>query len=219
MMHEKFEEFLRKPHITMEDLMYDLMDIDLYVEDDNEDQNTEEKPDDDKNADVEEPETDNNSDDEEPENIDNTDPVKQSSNDLDMTLDDTPDDELDSSDEIPEDSEDEEQEQEKDRFLYNIRQLIKIRDLLNVAINKTGEAGFSKLLKYLNRILSTVASIGDDMYERDDLVDINEKLELFMNDIVQAAKKILANYEKDDEESDEDNTLDFDFLDPTKGGN
>lgn len=250
-MNEHLIEFLKKPHSSMEELLEDLMDIDLYLEDDElssvpdidfdepdqvEDIDTEldselnefldnldgldneyekeKEPSEEPNKEEEPQEKPSSNLDKEEEPLEEPqEPV--SFNDLDKTLNNNDDDEKSDEDFGLEDEE--KKQEEKDKFLYNIRQLIKIRDLLNVAVTKTNEKEFIILTKYVNRILSTVANIGDDMYERDDIADINEKLELFMRDVVNSATKVLQKYEKEQDEENEEDTLDFDFLD-LKGG-
>lgn len=110
----------------------------------------------------------------------------------------------DSDIDIPEiDSGDE--EDIKDKFLFNLKQLIRIRDLLNVASTKTRDANFTPLIKYVNKVLQTIANIGDSIYEKDNLDEINEKLEEFSTEVVNQAIEILKKYNSDDEISAYDN--------------
>lgn len=228
MMDKQLIEFLKKPHTSMEELLEDLMDIDLYIDDDDEfkiedlgklDQ-LDEDEDEDSNKNSEPDDSLNDKDEISDEDISQQTEIDSDTfNDLDsiLNIDDNEKSEEDEDNDNDLDFDEDEQEQEKDKFLYNIRQLIKIRDLLNIAISKTNEKEFIILTKYVNRILSTVANIGDEMYEREDLAEINEKLELFMKDIVDSAKKILQDYEEEQNEEKMDDNLDFDFLD-LKGG-
>ena len=110
----------------------------------------------------------------------------------------------DSDIDIPEiDSGDE--EDIKDKFLFNLKQLIRIRDLLNVASTKTRDANFTPLIKYVNKVLQTIANIGDSIYEKDNLDEINEKLEEFSTEVVNQAIEILKKYNSDDETLSQDN--------------
>ncbi len=216
MNNEKIIELLKKQHFSIEQVLEDLMDIELYTEEDEEIQTDEEDIDAEPNVAI-------NDDKVEKEDI-SFDDLDDSFKDLDISLSDDdaekdlekdPEQIMDKDDQI-EQQPDEDEEQDKDKFLYNIRQLIKIRDLINIAITKTNEKDFIYLSKYVNKVLSTVANIGDDIYDREDLPEINAKLEEFMKDIVDSAKNILAKYQKSDKE-DKAN-IDFSFLD-LKGGN
>lgn len=93
----------------------------------------------------------------------------------------------------------------KDKFLFNLKQLIRIRDLLNMASTKTRDADFTPLIKYVNKVLQTIATIGDSIYEKDNLDEVNKKLEEFSAEVVKQAIEILKKYNSDDETLSQDN--------------
>jgi uncharacterized membrane protein YukC len=59
---------------------------------------------------------------------------------------------------------------------------------------KTKDVRFTALIKYVNKTLMTIANIGDDIYERDNLDDINKSLEEFATEVVKQAEEILDKY-------------------------
>lgn len=123
----------------------------------------------------------------------------------------TPEDILNTNDqnipETPEIDSGDEQDAEsiKDKFLFNLKQLIRIRDLLNMASTKTRDADFTPLIKYVNKVLQTIATIGDSIYEKDNLDEVNKKLEEFSAEVVKQAIEILKKYNSDDETLSQDN--------------
>jgi len=207
------EDILAEQYDDIDDLLDKLYDIDNYVDNDvlfesddlldeaDEDDQQDTDDDDQQNTDDEQ-----KPDDTQPTDNQDTDKDDEQSND---STDVTPDDIMNIDKEMPDDNlpeqepeQDEAQQEEdaKDRFLFNLKQLVRIRDLLNVASMKTKDVRFTALIKYVNKTLMTIANIGDDIYERDNLDDINKSLEEFATEVVKQAEEILDQY-KDNTQS------------------
>jgi ElaB/YqjD/DUF883 family membrane-anchored ribosome-binding protein len=80
-------------------------------------------------------------------------------------------------------------EDQKDKLMANIKQLMELRDLLDEVISTTTDPQLLKINQQINKLLSTIANIGDSIMDRTDIAEINTELEQFLTDAVEQAKQ------------------------------
>lgn len=80
-------------------------------------------------------------------------------------------------------------EDQKDKLMANIKQLMELRDLLDEVISTTTDPQLLKINQQINKLLSTIANIGDSIMDRADITEINTELEQFLTDAVEQAKQ------------------------------
>ncbi len=80
-------------------------------------------------------------------------------------------------------------EDQKDKLISNIKQLMELRDLLDEVISTTTDPYLLKINQQINKLLSTIANIGDSIMDRPDIAEINNDLEQFLTDAVVETKK------------------------------
>jgi hypothetical protein len=68
----------------------------------------------------------------------------------------------------------------KDRnsLVNNVKQIYKLKDILDLLINKTSDKQFSKLLFSVQKIINVISDEGKAIFNREDLPDLNDSLEL-----------------------------------------
>jgi len=93
-------------------------------------------------------------------------------------------------------------EDQKARFLGNVKQLMRLRDILDELISSTSDKRFIKINQYIGKILSNIAGVGNDVLYRSDLQVLNNQLEEFMTDAVEQIKAVLdTEYKKGRDQS------------------
>lgn len=80
-------------------------------------------------------------------------------------------------------------EDQKDKLLSNVKQLMQLRDLLEEVLSTTADPEFLKINQHVNKILSSIASIGDSIMDRPDVKEINTEIEQFLVDAVEKTKQ------------------------------
>ena len=80
-------------------------------------------------------------------------------------------------------------EDQKDKLLSNVKQLMQLRDLLEEVLSTTANPEFLKINQHVNKILSSIASIGDSIMDRPDVKEINMEIEQFLVDAVEKTKQ------------------------------
>ncbi len=80
-------------------------------------------------------------------------------------------------------------EDQKDKLLSNVKQLMQLRDLLEEVLSTTADPEFLKINQHVNKILSSIASIGDSIMDRPDVKEINMEIEQFLVDAVEKTKQ------------------------------
>ncbi len=70
---------------------------------------------------------------------------------------------------------------EKTRLVSNLKELSKLRDILDELVSRTSDSRFNKFRYLTTRVLSTVVNTGSGILNRNDLQKINDKMEFFIN--------------------------------------
>lgn len=197
----KYYDFLNKSHNSIEEVYEDFYNIDMFL--------TEEDEEPDSKSEL--PENPNTNETDEDNNKDKT--LKDPSNTDDEKTKDNSDSEEEEfsfgEDDLDDSSSNEDDEQimeEKQKFVSSIKQLVKIKSMLDSLINKTNDNFFSKIRFHIIKILSGIASEGKDIMTRDDLTDINNELEDFIKYcIIVINERLKRNYNlTKDEDNDEE---------------
>lgn len=190
----RYYDFLNKSHNSIEEVYEDFYNIDIFLTE--EDGETDSK--------TELPESPNTKEtDKSPEDTFNFDDEKTEDNS------DSEDEEFSfSEDDLDDSSSNEDDEQimeEKQKFVSNIKQLVKMKSMLDSLVNKTNDNFFSKIRFHVIKALSGIASEGKDIMDRDDLEDINRELEDFIKYcVIVVNERLKRNYNLTKEDNDEE---------------
>ena len=94
-------------------------------------------------------------------------------------------------------------EDQKDRLVSNVKQLMQLRDLIDELSSTTSNPKFLKINQHVNKLLSAIADTGDSIMDRPDLAELNDEMEQFVADAVEEAKQKIEEIKQKDKEKDQ----------------
>lgn len=122
---------------------------------------------------------------------------------------------------------------EKNTFVNNIKQVIKLKDILDDLSNQTKDKEFSKISFNIQKIINAIADEGEALLNREDLADINKSMGDSLKSLFRYVSNRLKNkynaeppkdlfekikeYDKEEEPDIDENGIDNTFGD-TEGG-